>query len=607
MLLFTICRFIFYVYQYSFFQSIPTHSTLTAFLLGLKFDLSIVTTFNLIPLVLIILVIHYRIKGIYLFLLKCLMVVANLFILILNLIDIEYFSFTGKRTGIEILGIYAEIKQQAFQLIFNYFDVVIFSILFTIMLIWFIFKITMPLTPNVHNKKSTIQFIIVVLLIIGMGILSIRGGLQLKPLRPNMAFTIHPNKLGHLALNTPFNIIMSIGTPPIEKIQYFKTDNEAKAYIKKYITTSTQTTPSLPKNTNVVILILESFNREYMGYGNPYEGYTPFLDSLANQSLFFKNGMANGRKSMEAVPSVLSSLPAFMEEPYITSIYQTNKIEGLGNILLNHGYHTSFYHGAMNGSMGFDAFTKNVGMTHYDGLNEYPNINDFDGHWGIYDGPYLQYFIQQLNHTKKPFASTLFTLSSHQPYSIPDSLDKYYIPGDLEIHQCIRYVDDMVRQFFNQAKKTSWYKNTLFVITADHTHMHSEKSYTNIRGDFNIPILFYHPTKKLQADTSLIAQQTDILPSILDLLKIDNPTPTLFGQSVFKKQLGFALNYSNGVYRLMLPTHYIEGNGKKIFISKNYKDEVITNLPDEILLLQAFIQIHNNGLINNSIYQNNTP
>jgi uncharacterized sulfatase len=284
-------------------------------------------------------------------------------------------------------------------------------------------------------------------------------------------------------------------------------------------------------------------------------------------------------------------------------VYQTNKIEGLGNVLQPLGYHTSFYHGAVNGSMGFDAFTKNVGMSNYHGLNEYPNLNDYDGHWGIFDGPYLNYYLKQLNTTKQPFASTLFTLSSHQPYSIPDSLDKNYIPGDLEIHQCIRYVDDAVRQFFNQAKKTSWYKNTLFVITADHTHMHSEKEYMNIKGDFNIPILFYYPNKQLVADSNMIVQQTDILPTILDLLKITNPEPTLFGQSVFKKQMGYALNYSNGVYRLMLPTRYIEGNGKKIFITKNYSDEVIDNDPKEVKLLQAFIQIHNNGLINNTIYQ----
>ena len=131
---------------------------------------------------------------------------------------------------------------------------------------------------------------------------------------------------------------------------------------------------------NVVLIIMESFSKEYSGYLNGNDGYMPFLDSLMQESLHFPNAFANAKKSLEALPAILASIPALMETPFVSSPYSANKINSLPRQLKNSGYHTSFFHGGINGTMGFDDFARK--------LNTFP----------------------------RPFFTCLFSLSSHHPY-----------------------------------------------------------------------------------------------------------------------------------------------------------------------------------------------
>jgi phosphoglycerol transferase MdoB-like AlkP superfamily enzyme len=603
LLLFSLCRLLFYMFYAHQFDSCTTPQILYAFVLGLRFDLSILLGANVVFLLPLAIGRFFALpKSIYI-LNKVLWVIANTILIALNLIDLEYFAFTGKRTGIEVLGIADDIGGQINQLIFNYWHI---ALLIGVLFLWLLLRTLRLQYKPIKSNRPKIYFAIGYAIFIGFSILGIRGGLQLKPLRPNAAFSIEPSKLGNVVLNTPFNIFMTVGIDPIEPVYFFKTDAEVATVLNEW---NLQTPTSLPTHKlkqNVVIIILESFASEYMGINNSYQGFTPFLDSLAKTNLFFPNHFANGRVSMEAVPSILASLPGLMQEPYITSLYQTNQLHGLGSVLSENGYHTSFFHAAKNGSMGFDAFTHNADYMHYYGLDEYEGAaEDFDGNWGIYDEPYLQYFKSHLNTFPQPFASCVFTISSHQPYSLPEQYKKKFMRGELDIHQTIGYVDYALKKFFEAAKKEAWYANTLFIITADHTHMHSRKEYSNVRGDYNVPLIFFHPSEKLKADTSLVASQIDIMPSLLDYLHFINPTPALIGQSVFGKQAqhDYAINYSNNVYRVFLKEYYIEGNKEKGFTINDYTDTFIRKADlREKQFIEAIIQYHNNGMIHNNYY-----
>jgi len=602
--LFSLCRLLFFLFYSDQFADCSFNQIAHAFVMGLRFDLSILLAFNVVLFLFLAIGRFFTIpKGLFL-LSKIVFVLCNTFLLALNLIDLEYFAFTGKRTGIEILGIKDDIGSQFSQLFVNYWHIVLLALM---LFLWLLLRTLRLKYKAVKSSRPILYFSVGYAVFIGLSVLAIRGGLQLKPLRPNIAFSIEPSKLGNVVLNTPFNIFMTIGIEPIEPVHFFTQEHRVSEILHQWNLQQKNTTlPVHQEKQNVVIIILESFSSEYMGLNNPYQGYTPFLDSLAKTNLFFPNHFANGKVSMEAVPSVLASIPGLMQEPYITSLYQTNRLNGLGTQLLEQGYHTSFFHAAKNGSMGFDAFTKNADFTHYYGMNEYSGSKeDFDGNWGIYDEPYLQYFNNTISTFPQPFVSCIFTISSHQPYSLPEKYKNTFPKGLLEIYPSIGYVDHSLRKFFEAAKKEKWYANTLFVITADHTQMHSTKKYSNTRGDYNIPLIFFHPSEKLKADTSLIADQIDIMPSILDYLNIINPDPALIGQSVFGKQPGhdYAVNFSNNTYRVFLKEFYIEGNIEKEFVIKNYNDVVLRTADSkEKDFIQAIIQYYNNGMIDNTYY-----
>lgn len=112
--------------------------------------------------------------------------------------------------------------------------------------------------------------------------------------------------------------------------------------------------------------------------------------------------------------------------------------------------------------MGFDNFSKAAGIDNYIGQNEYVgNKADFDGSWGIYDEPYLQYIANYLDTVKSPFFAGIFTLSSHHPYKIPNEYSGKFPKGNIPILESIGYADYALQQFFDRISKSDWYKNTL--------------------------------------------------------------------------------------------------------------------------------------------------
>ena len=581
------------------FAGVSTTTYLLALIHGLRFDLASILIINILFIIISILPIETIEKKSTQLGLKILFFVTNTPMLILNIADIEYFKFTGKRTQSSVLGITQDIKSQAFQLI-TYYWYFTLAIVVLVLILWKYYP-KLDSQNHAYTVKKWFAWILIPLTI-GCSVIGIRGGLQLKPLSPNQAFVITPQILGHFTLNSPYVFISSFAVPgKLVPLHYFKTDVEAKKTIQKNNTIDNLN----EKKLNVVILILESFDKEYLGIGNPYKGYTPFFDSLAKQSLYFNHCFANGRTSIEGLPSILASLPALMPEPYITSYYQDNNITGLGTILKQHGYETAFFHGGKNGTMNFNTFSAIAGYDKYFGLNEYPDQKDYDGNWGIFDEPYLQYAVKKLGEFKEPFATAIFTLSSHHPYTIPTQHEHKFPKGELEIHESIGYADYALKKFFETAQKQSWYKNTLFVLTADHTQMTSQSAYQNIKGAYSIPLAFYIPNQKLEADTTIICQQTDIMPSILAYLGIENKNQLPFGKSVFgKNPVSEAVNFNDNTTRVFNKAYILEYN----HVNKDYKlyhfndERVIENqqvASSMVLKAKAYQQYFHNSLINN--------
>ena len=175
-----------------------------------------------------------------------------------------------------------------------------------------------------------------------------------------------------------------------------------------------------------------------------------FLISLLQHSATFTFSYANGRKSIDGLPSVVASIPS-LGVPYFLSPYSGNKINSVSSLLKGKGYHTSFFHGAPNGSMGFQAFMNTAGVGQYYGMSEYDNDDDFDGIWGIWDDKFLQFFARKLNEFPQPFTSILFSVSSHHPFEIPSTFKDQFKGGPLVIHKCVQYADYALKEFFRTA------------------------------------------------------------------------------------------------------------------------------------------------------------
>jgi len=367
---------------------------------------------------------------------------------------------------------------------------------------------------------------------------------------------------------------------------------------------------------NVVIIILESFASEFVGFENEYDAYTPFLDKLSKKGLAFTHHYSNGQRSITSLPAILAGIPHLMEEgSFSISIYQGNTVYGLGYYLRKSGYSTAFFHGGRNGSMGFDGIARISGFKEYYGMNEYPNAEeDFDGSWGVYDEPYLQYFAEKLSDLNEPFGAVAFTLTSHHPYEIPEKYkNKFLGKKDQPMLKTIQYTDHALEHFFEKAKTQKWYDKTLFVITGDHTHLGKRPEYHNTLGLFDVPLILYHPKEDIPKvkQPNQISQHADIMPTVLDYLGIERDKKYYFGRSLFSNEQGVAVYKIAGVFVLVHNDYYLvytDAIGSRLFkyTPHSSKHEEVKDQPmitkKYETELKAYMQYYFNGLVENNLY-----
>jgi phosphoglycerol transferase MdoB-like AlkP superfamily enzyme len=610
LVLFQLTRFIFWVLNFDYFSPLGAWETIRLFLVGTQFDVSAIIGFNSVFILLHLIPGNFKYRKTYQAVLKILFIAVNTLILVGNFIDCEYFKFTNRRTTADIIN-YVFLSNDVVNLLPRFvvdFWYLLLGWIFLMVAAWIIYPLQKIDIQPKHIKP--IQYIlqgIISILLLGIFLLGFRG-IRLKPYRIIDAARYTKTQFIPLVLNTPFTFLKTVNQTELTSGNYFSNETASILYnpIHQYHSDNQF------RNQNVVIIILESFSKEYIGALNNYEGYTPFMDSLIAKSLVFPKSFANGKRSIEAMPSILASLPTLMDNSYVSSSYSANTITSLGSILKEKGYQTSFFHGGSNGTMGFDNFANIAGIDEYYGRTEYNNEADYDGNWGIYDEEFLQFFAGKLNSFKQPFFSTVFTLSSHHPYSIPDRYKGKFQKGELKIHEVIQYSDYALKKFFETASVMPWYSNTLFVITADHTAPASLKYYQNRIGQYAIPVFFFHPSdSSLTGYDQTIIQHCDILPSILDYLNYKKPFFS-FGISVFDKtSVHFVINYTNGLYQLIQDDYCLFFNSNGSISVYNFSNDSLlqNNMIGKVPAIQqnlenkikAIIQTYNNRLINNNM------
>jgi phosphoglycerol transferase MdoB-like AlkP superfamily enzyme len=620
LLMAALCRLGFLLVNFSLFKHLSTNEILSAFRGGIKFDVVAILYFNMLYIVLQALPLPFRYRSSYQRVMQRLFLVCNSIAFLLNFIDFAYYQFTLKRTTGTVFTQFAHetnLAKLSVDFLVDYWYLLLafvaFVYVFSKLAFPFEIKKIKPFTWK-NYIGQTLAFLLIAFLVVG----GIRGDWKhsTRPITLSNAgdYVKSPADIA-LVLNTPFSMLKTLKSPVIKPVNYF-TEKELETI---YTPIHLPQNKAPFKKLNVVFLIIESFAKEHIGALNKdqlngtYRGYTPFIDSLVAESYTSKHTYANGRKSIDALPSIITGIPS-IREPFVLSPYAaSNTTTSIAQLLGDKGYETAFFHGAPNGSMGFSAYTNLAGIKHYYGKNEYNNDADYDGIWGIWDEPFMQYMAKTINTLPQPFFSAFFSVSSHHPFKVPQKYQGKFPKGPLEVQEPIGYTDMAIRNFFDTAKKMPWYNNTLFVLCADHATISYLPDYKTTSGYFSIPILFYYPggNGQLKGMSDKIIQQIDIMPTVLNYLNYDKPYFAFGFDALNPKTSNFAINNNDGVFNLFMDDYLLLNDGEKslalynINIDRQQKKNLITsNIAEKNKLemhLKAFIQQYNNRMINNQL------
>lgn len=597
MLFYTAYRGLFAAMNFSVLSHESSMVLLRAFVRGLRFDLWAVFWTHLPVLLTAFLPLRWQLRVdrlVYFY-----VALVNFIFTGFNVIDSELFKFAGKRVSREWFSLQQDVIGHGWSLVSYYWW--LGSIGF---LLWLLFIYLWPKfskkaesldsraeqTRRAGLWQSAVQNIFFLLALV----LGLRGGWQWKPLNLAHAFVEGSPVVGSLALNSTISLLKS--SNKIESLAlHFLTDDERAQVLARH-SSSPSSYFARAKDFNVVILIVESLSLEYLGRDASASGYFPLLKKRTGQALFFAENFANGRRSIEAVPSVICGLPSLMSEAFILSPYQSINLNCLGQMAGHYGYTSLFFHGAHNGSMHFDSFAQRAGFNKYYGYDEFPDAGQSDGQWGIFDEPFLQFAREKLAEVSHPFVATIFTLSSHHPYRIPDQYKGQFPKGNLEIHESLGYVDLAIERFFAAAEKEPWFNKTLFFITGDHTAKSQDPQYQDLLGVYRVPLILYSPGLRLEAKVSKVTQHADILPTIRELLGWSDFSDLPFGRSVFSRE-GAAINATAQGFWLYTESGLVQ----YIDATKTFLDESKFEKPTAELWLKALIDEFNQGLIHNQL------
>ncbi len=604
-----VCRFVYLFENWSTYSANLSWKSLGEILRGgWMFDTSAILYTNALYILLMILPLQWKETDLWQRVARWVFIVFNSICIVINLADAVYFQYTGRRTTVTVFSEFGNEHNLGsifgIEILRHWYLVLVGAVL--IYGLWKLYFLPSGRATRLVRRPFLVGnlaiyyavHILCLVIFVPLCVFGMRGGATtaVRPITISNANQYVDRPLeAALVLNTPFSLIRTIDKPIFTVPDYYPADELDRIYSPVHAPSDS----AIVRRKNVVVLIVESFGREYIGGfnkwldGGHYKGYTPFVDSLMQHSTTFLYSYCNGRKSIDGMPSILSGIPMFVE-PFFLTPASMNNVSGIAGELRKKNYFTAFFHGAENGSMGFQAFARATGFERYYGRTEYNEDKrfngdeDFDGTWAIWDEPFLQFYAEKMSEFKQPFMTALFTASSHHPYVIPDKYKQKYPEEGIVIHKCIRYTDNALRRFFDTAKTKPWYKNTLFVITSDHTNQSDHDYYQTDLGGFCSPIIFFDPSGELKPGMrNAIAQQIDIMPTVLGYLGYDRPF-VAFGCNLFTTpdEKTWAVNYLNGIYQYIKGDYLLQFDGQKTKALYRFrtdlllKDNLAARLPE---------------------------
>ena len=544
-----LCRTAFYLYNAAVLGPLTWAEAWPLLAGALKFDTASVVYADGVFILLSLLPLPLRERRWYRAVLFWYYVAVNAVLVVAtNLADTVYFRYTQKRfTADEIF--FAD-NDNSLQLIGKFMAenwyLVLLWIALTALLAWGYRRRVREESIFSRGWAYYIGNTVIFAAAAGLSVAGMRGGMtrMTRPITLSNAtlYTADSGK-ANLILSNPFCILRTIGSAGSVKYKkHFAPEELARRFTPVH-----QPADSAAVNLagrNVVVFIMESMSAEHSAYLCPevyadreVKGFTPFLDSLMQNGLVFKRMYANGTRSIQAMPSVLGSIPSF-RTPFVLMPQSLGESRQLPAMLADKGYATLFFCGSEHGSMGFGAYARSAGVERLVSREDYEarhGTGDFDGYWGIWDEPFLQFMGEELAATPEPFFATLFTLSSHHPFVVPEQYAATLPDGYTRIHKGVAYDDQAFRRFFHRFGGEEWFRRTIFVFVAD--HVSSEKFAEKTRsypGNMHIVGFIHTPDGALQGEVREVTQQLDIMPTVLGLTGNTEPY-FAFGRDVLNE------------------------------------------------------------------------
>jgi len=522
-----------------------------AFVRGLRFDGSSIAVFGAIPFLLYHLPGPFKAKG-WRLLWHCVLAFGSLVLIAALVIDLIYFGHVHRHLSFELANLFGDWGLM-FKMASQGFVVPLIGF-FLFSLFWFYLWVRLWLRP--YRPAGVLGYVVIFLLLVTIG----RGGFGSKPIAVINAYSHGNVASAGLSLNGVFTASHALLQQDERSHHAFELEKAAKLVsptldiTKKYPLVQQTDRPNQKKN--LVFILVESLSATYVDYfGHHNHGVTPFLDQLSGESHSYTNFFASGQRSLEGIQMVLTGVPSLIGLSTIGEGFQA-RYTSLGHLATKNGYDSLYVQAMARESFRGNAVAGATGFKHYFGKEDIPmrlNYPDPEAAPFGWDYETLMFSLDQMKTLKKPFVSFLVTSTTHTPYPRLENRFEKYPPstdGEGGFLNSLAYTDWSLSEFFKAARKEPWFKDTLFVITADHAMAHHQKG--SVENYFHVPLILYGPGMITAGDDERLGSQIDVLPTLVELLGLQGDVAAL-GQSLISKKPGFGFMRQGDFMAIITP------------------------------------------------------
>ena len=557
LLLFFIMRFaLLWVYPETF-AGLSMGDTAYAMLKGAWFmDSSIIMVFLGIPFLLTYLPLPWFRRQWYLTLISWYAFVVLFVFILIAIGDLLYFGIVHRHTGHEIAEAFQVSTVAVLQMMASVYWMQILSLaVFTVFSAFFWKRWMMPHPEASHLRLGWWRVPFFVLMFIAI-LLTMRGGIESKPIQSVFAYNEGSIAQGHLTLNGVFATLHSLKKSEMRIPSFMPKDEAVKIvqsmYLSPYETIPDNSYPLMRERTspnvgqnklNVVILLLESWDADFVDISRELEGkkpygITPNYNALAKNGRLYTNFYANAQRSIDGIAAVISGVPRVPGAGGVGEGIETNAIGWLGDVAKKQGYQTSFLRGAHRRSSYMDKVTPLAGFDVYYGaedLNTNLHADVSKPYWGGWDYDLFMTGHDLFERSQQPFLSLMFSVSTHTPWTLPSKQwNKFKGGSDKDkFRNTMHYTDWALGKYFEAVKKSTYADNTIFLIFSDHTS--GNMPHPDMRAQYRVPLLILAPNMEPGIDDTL-SSQADLIPTIIDLAGWDKARYASLGHSIVEER-----------------------------------------------------------------------